>query len=94
MTAEVNIIVCFILFVVYVVFDVLYGWYILAVQKLKAERAGVLSMLIGAVSYAGIYKFTDNPWYGVPIILGGGVGTYLLLLWERKRKSKNDIKNN
>lgn len=93
MLQDVNIWIALFLFAVYVLFDVLYGYYILAVQKLNAEIAGILSIMIGIISYGGVIKIVDNPWYGVPIVLGGGFGTYFILKWEKWRQKKNGVKN-
>jgi hypothetical protein len=90
-----DIITWIVLFIAYIVFDFLYGWYVIAVQNLKITLATVLSLMIGAISYGGVIKIVDNPWYGVPIILGGGIGTFIILKWQKdkqKKASKNDVK--
>jgi len=86
MWKDVNIWTILILFVVYCVFDIVYSWYILAIQQLNATKAGILSIVIGTVSAIGIVKLADNPIYSVPIVLGGGLGTYAILKWEKKKK--------
>jgi hypothetical protein len=55
--------------------------------------------MIGTISYGGVIKIVDNPWCGVPIILGGGLGTFLILWWQKKKcnKDRNSVlsaKNN
>ena len=88
-----EIITGIILFVAYIVFDFLYGWYVIAVQSFKITLATVLSLMIGAISYGGVIKIVDNPWYGVPIILGGGIGTFIILKWQKSKvKNQVDIK--
>ena len=85
-----------VLFVAYICFDFLYGWYVIAVQNLKITLATVLSLMIGAISYGGVIKIVDNPWYGVPIVLGGGLGTFIILKWQKRKQNKgqkNDVKN-
>jgi hypothetical protein len=91
MYQEVEFLTCVVLFIAYVIFDFIYGWYVICVQNLKVKLATALSLMIGAISYGGIIKIVDNPWYGVPIVLGGGVGTYLILKWEKKKKAKNPV---
>jgi hypothetical protein len=95
MTMELNIWTVLLLFAVYVIFDILYGWYILAVNRFNAEIAGILSIMIGVISYGGVIKVVDNPWYGVPIVIGSGVGTFALINWEKwkKRKAKESKKS-
>jgi hypothetical protein len=46
------------------------------------------------ISAIGIIKYTDNPWYLLPVALGASFGTYFFIKNEKKKKSKNDIKNN
>ena len=88
MWKDVNILMMFVLFLVYFAFDILYSWYILAIQQLNAAKAGILSIMIGTVSAVGIVKLADNPIYSVPIVLGGGLGTWAILKWEKKKKKK------
>ena len=86
MICNVEILTFIFLFVAYVIFDALYGWYIIAVQNLKITLATFLSLMIGTISYGGVIKIVDNPYCGVPIILGGGLGTFLILWWQKRQK--------
>ena len=86
MLGNVDILTFVILFIAYVLFDVLYGAYIIAVQNLKITLATFLSLMIGTISYGGVIKIVDNPYCGVPIILGGGLGTFLILWWQKRQK--------
>jgi hypothetical protein len=90
MICNVEILTFFYLFVAYIIFDFLYGWYVIAVQNLKVILATVLSLMIGTISYGGVIKIVDNPYCGVPIILGGGIGTLLIMIWQ-KRKQKSHV---
>jgi len=78
------------LFFAYILFDALYGWYIIAVQNLRVILATVLSIMIGVISYGGVIKIANNPYCGVPIVLGGGIGTFLILLWQKRKKAKGE----
>jgi hypothetical protein len=89
---EANVLTGLILFVVYFVFDIIYSHYIIAIQQLNATKAGILSIVIGTVSAVGIIKLSDNPIYSVPIILGGGLGTYAILKWEKIKKARKEQK--
>lgn len=96
MICNVEILTFLYLFIAYIIFDALYAFYIIAVQNLKITLATFLSLMIGTISYGGVIKIVDNPWCGVPIVLGGGLGTLLILKWEKRRRSKelkNDVKN-
>ena len=88
MIGNVDILTWIILFIAYIIFDALYGWYIIAVQNLKITLATFLSLMIGTISYGGVIKIVDNPYCGVPIILGGGLGTFLILWWQKKKMRK------
>jgi hypothetical protein len=89
---DINILIFLVLFIVYFTFDVVYSHYIIAIQHLNAIKAGILSIVIGTISAIGIVKLADNPFYSVPIVLGGGLGTYFIIKWEKKKKQKRDIK--
>jgi hypothetical protein len=89
MIGNVEILTFIILFIAYIVFDFLYGWYVIAVQNLNVVLATVLSLMIGTISYGGVIKIVDNPWCGVPIVLGGGVGTFLIMIWQKKKQTKD-----
>ena len=93
MLLHVEIFTFVILFLGYIIFDFLYGWYIIAVQNLKIILATFLSTMIGIISYGGVIKIVDNPYCGVPIVLGGAVGTFLIMLWQKSKvKNQADIK--
>jgi len=94
MTAEVNIFVCFILFVVYFVYDVLYAQFILSVQKLQATLSATISGAMYVISAIGIIKYTDNPWYLLPIALGASLGTFCFIKREKKKQDGIQNKNN
>jgi hypothetical protein len=93
MLGNVDILTFVILFLAYVCFDILYGAYIIAVQNLKITLATFLSLMIGTISYGGVIKIVDNPYCGVPIILGGGLGTFLILWWQKKKNSKSSTQS-
>ena len=93
MIGNVEILIFIILFIAYIILDFLCGWYVIAVQNLNVILATVLSIMIGIISYGGVIKVVDNPWYGVPIVLGGGLGTLLIMLWQKSKvKKEADIK--
>lgn len=88
---DVNIWIFLLLLIVYFTFDMVYSLYILAIQQLNARKAGILSIVIGTISAIGIIKLSDNPIYSVFIVLGGGLGTYFIIKWEKKKKDKNKL---
>jgi len=94
MLKEIDILVCFGLFIVYFLLDMIYGCYIIAVQNLREVLSSILSIAIYVISAIGIFKIADNPWYTIPIALGAGLGTYVIIRIEKRKKQKSDVKKN
>lgn len=92
MLIQLDVFTCVVLFFAYTLLDFLSGWYVISVQNLKVYLASFLSIMIGIISYAGVIKVVDNPWYGLPIVLGGGLGTFLILKWQKGRSNKGSKK--
>ena len=88
MISEVNIWTCLFLFGIYFVFDILYAQFILSVQKLKATLSATISGTMYIVSAIGIIKYTENPWYLLPVALGASLGTFCFI-----RREKSKVKN-
>lgn len=64
-------------FVVYIVFDILYALYVLCVsRKQPVAAAGVSSVLYSLGAY-GVMNYTHNIWYLIPLACGAFVGTYI-----------------
>lgn len=66
-----------IVFVTYVVIDVLYASYILAVGGRRAVLSAALSAAIYSLLAYGVVTFSRNILYVVPLAAGAFVGTYL-----------------
>lgn len=66
-----------IVFVVYVIFDILYALYVICVSRrlpLAAATTGALLYSLGAV---GVMNYTHNALYLIPLSLGAFIGTYI-----------------
>jgi hypothetical protein len=69
-------------FATYVVVDVLYAAYIIAVGERRAVRAAALSAVIYALLAYGIVTYSRNIWYLAPLAAGAFIGTYLTVMWK------------
>lgn len=87
-----NIWVWLFLFAIYFLYDVLYAWFILSVQKLQAALSATISGSMYIISAVGVIKYTDNAWYLVPVALGASLGTFFFIKFFNKRESKKDDK--
>lgn len=65
------------LFVFYLILDVLYAYYIIALTELKAIKSALTSAIIMGMSLFGTIEVIRNHWNAVPIILGCFCGTYI-----------------
>ncbi|MDX9811294.1 MAG: hypothetical protein RBU28_02825 [Bacteroidales bacterium] len=65
------------LFVFYLILDVLYAYYIIALTELKAVKSSLTSAIIMGMSLFGTIEIIKNHWNALPIILGCFCGTYI-----------------
>lgn len=71
-------------FATYVVIDVLYAAYIIAVGDRRAVRAAALSSVIYGLLAYGVVTFSKNIMYLVPLAAGAFVGTYITVRWRHE----------
>jgi hypothetical protein len=71
-------------FATYVVIDVLYAAYIIAVGGRRAVRAAALSSVIYSLLAFGVVTYSANPAYVVPLAAGAFLGTYLTVRWQQE----------
>ena len=57
---------------------------IVELKKLKAANVGALIYLLGAF---GVVSYVSDPWYVVPMAMGGWLGTYLSV-WIKETKNE------
>jgi hypothetical protein len=75
-----------VLFAVYLLFDVIYAKYVLALSKLQALRAANFSVIMYILTVYGTIQYVQNPINAIPVALGAWCGTYLTI--------KNECKSN
>lgn len=64
-------------FVVYVVFDILYALYVIFVGQKRALAAGVTGSMLYSLGAVGVMSYTHNILYIIPLSMGAFVGTYI-----------------
>jgi uncharacterized protein YebE (UPF0316 family) len=70
-----------VVFVVYVLFDILYALYVMCVSGKRAFSASVLSSLLYSLGAYGVMNYLHNPWYLIPLACGAFLGTYVAVRW-------------
>jgi hypothetical protein len=72
-----------ILFVFYLVFDILYAHYIIAMGESKAFKSANISAILIIMSLYGTIEVVKNYWFIIPIALGSWLGTYLTIKYSK-----------
>lgn len=75
------------LFALYAVTDGLYAYWVYAVHEGAAARAGIIAGALMLFVGVGTISYVQNPWYLVPVALGAGTGTSLVVWWNTKSPS-------
>ena len=71
-------------FATYVVIDVLYAAYIIAVGDRRAVRAAALSSVIYSLLAFDVVTYAKNVAYVVPLAAGAFVGTFITVRWKQE----------
>jgi len=70
-----------VVFLVYVLFDILYALYVMCVSGKRAFSASVISAVLYSLGAYGVMNYLHNPWYLVPLACGAFLGTYVAVRW-------------
>lgn len=73
-----------IIFVTYVIVDILYAAYIICVERRQALRAAAISAVLYSLLAYGVITYSKNPLYLVPLAAGAFVGTFLTVRYHPK----------
>jgi len=73
----------FTIFCVYVVIDVLYAWYIIAVNNRQPVVAATMTSGIYTLAALGVMTYSRNPVYILPLAAGAFLGTYLVVKFKK-----------
>lgn len=71
------------IFAGYALVDGLYVYYTLTVVRRQAFRAASVSFIMNFILAAGVFTYTQNFFYVIPIALGSFVGTYLVTRYAK-----------
>lgn len=72
-------------FFLYLLIDMVYAKYTIAVTKGEALKASTAGAAIYGFSALGVMSYVQNPWYVVPMITGAFIGTYVIVSHEAKK---------
>jgi uncharacterized membrane protein YfcA len=80
--------IAFLVFTAYCVLDWMFTVYTLSiVNKRPFLAANVGTALYGLAAF-GVINYVEDWRYVIPMCIGGWIGTYLSVLWERKKHDK------
>lgn len=70
-------------FVTYVIIDVMYALYVQSVAKARPISAAIFGTTIYSLGAYGIVTYSHNVWYLIPLASGAFLGTYLVVKYKR-----------
>lgn len=85
-SSDFSLLTALFVFAAYVVVDMLYAYYTLAVNRLEPGRAATMGSLMYFLLAVGVLNYTNNPLYLFPLVLGSWLGTYVTVEIERRKK--------
>jgi uncharacterized membrane protein YfcA len=77
-------------FVAYIILDVLYAQYTMAVNSLQPTRAATTGSLMYFLLAIGVLNYAHNPLYIPGLVLGSWIGTYVAVEHKRRKKQKEE----
>jgi hypothetical protein len=75
-------------FVMFVVMDILYAYYTISVTKVRPLRASTAAAVMYFVNALGVLNYINNPLYLIPIALGSFIGTYAMVKREEQKEKQ------
>lgn len=82
--ADIDIFTAVVIFITYVVIDMLYAGYVLCVSSKRAWSAAFLGAALYSLGALGVMTYSKNALYIIPLACGSFVGTVLVIkLHER-----------
>ena len=70
-------------FVAYIVIDILYALYVVYVGKRNAFGAAIASALLYSLGAYGVVTFSKNILYVIPLAAGAFLGTYFTIKFQK-----------
>lgn len=91
--ADFSWMIAFMIFVAYIVLDILFALYTLAVSELRPIQASNAGSLMYFLLGFTVFTYTKNPLYIPAIAAGSWIGTYLVVEHKRRKKLNKGDKN-
>lgn len=85
--SEFSWITAILIFMTYVVIDILYAYYIMCVEERRPFMAASTTSLIYSLLAYGVVSYSQNILYLVPLASGAFCGTFVMVAYK-KRKEK------
>lgn len=79
------------IFAAYAVVDALYAYYTLCVTRLKPFSSATIGAGMHFILAFGVINYVRNYWYVVPLALGSWLGTFLVVLYEKKSNAPQQL---
>lgn len=78
-----NLQTALLVFVAYIVIDILYALYVVYVGKRNALGAAISSALLYSLGAYGVVTFSKNILYVIPLAAGAFLGTYFTIKFQK-----------
>ncbi len=75
----------------YIVLDILYAYYTIAVARLLPARAATTGSIMYFLLAVGVVNYSHNPLYLGSVVLGSWIGTFAVVEFERRKKAKASL---
>lgn len=80
-----DILTAIVIFITYIVIDIVYALYVIYVEKRDAFKSGLCSSIIYTLGSYGVITFSKNPWYIIPLATGAFLGTFITVKWQKEK---------
>ncbi len=77
------------IFMTYVLIDMLYAYYIMCVEERRPFRAAATTSVIYSLLAYGVVSYSQNILYLIPLASGAFFGTFIMVAYK-KRKERYD----
>lgn len=72
----------------YILVDALYAKYTLEVVSLHPYMSATIGASMHFLLAFGVIQYTENRLYIFPLVIGSWIGTYLVVMFEKKKKDR------
>jgi len=86
MTSDFSYATAALIFLVYVIVDMLYAYYIICVEKRRPILAASVSSVLYSLLAFGVVSYSKNIFYLFPLAAGAWIGTFITVKWKQEDK--------